>query len=399
MGILYDEVRAATIMVESESLVYYQLAGDLFKAALNGKNGTIASLEKMQEIDEVINTVSGTNTLYDGKVIRAYQPERLWLWQQYTGTVLKISRDTVFLAMAGSALFVIFAKLTTNEPIIWEVSFISPDQDQGNPLIKDLLSQVHTIWEIQKTLTTFVLTFFVNQSFRFWGDVYKSVRDVQGRLSSFNLLLATNVLRTANGSLTPEAEKFLDEVGQCTRLFHILFWASKAKRFSVLMSDEGLKRMESRGLMSSRQLYMLLGTDLPSNQLFSAPLEWAMLRCNKASDEGVLMADNATKSSILREFMSLRNAFDKIGNTIQNRFPLAYVQFVQILVDTYVLCSPLALYVDLEEYVVIAVGLVVFFYCGLNNLAKIFLDPLNNEEFCENSIYFDLGVIASGTCF
>ena len=319
MGILYDEVRAATIMAESESLVYYQLAGDLFKAALNGKNGAIASLEKMQEIDEVINTVSGTNTLYDGKVIRAYQPERLWLWQQYTGTVLKISRDTVFLAMAGSALFVIFAKLTTNEPIIWEVSFISPDQDQGNPLIKDLLSQVHTIWEIQKTLTTFVLTFFVNQSFRFWGDVYKSVRDVQGRLSSFNLLLATNVLRTANGSLTPEAEKFLDEVGQCTRLFHILFWASKAKRFSVLMSDEGLKRMESRGLMSSRQLYMLLGTDLPSNQLFSAPLEWAMLRCNKASDEGVLMADNATKSSILREFMSLRNAFDKIGNTIEGR--------------------------------------------------------------------------------
>mmetsp|Transcript_15997 Transcript_15997/g.26249 ORF Transcript_15997/g.26249 Transcript_15997/m.26249 type:complete len:108 (-) Transcript_15997:444-767(-) len=81
----------------------------------------------------------------------------------------------------------------------------------------------------------------------------------------------------------------------------------------------GLKRMESRGLMSSRQLYMLLGTDLPSNQLFSAPLEWAMLRCNKASDEGVLMADNATKSSILREFMSLRNAFDKIGNTIERQ--------------------------------------------------------------------------------
>jgi len=77
--------------------------------------------------------------------------------------------------------------------------------------------------------------------------------------------------------------------------------------------------MESRGLMSSRQLYMLLGTDLPSNQLFSAPLEWAMLRCNKASDEGVLMADNATKSSILREFMSLRNAFDKIGNTIERQ--------------------------------------------------------------------------------
>ena len=60
-----------------------------------------------------------------------------------------------------------------------------------------------------------------------------------------------------------------------------------------------------------------------------------------------------------------------------NRFPLAYVQFVQILVDTFVLCSPLALYDDLEEYSVLAVGLVVFFYCGLNNLAKIFLGESN----------------------
>jgi len=82
-------------------------------------------------------------------------------------------------------------------------------------------------------------------------------------------------------------------------------------------------------------------------------------------------------------------------HTIQNRTPLAYVQFVQILVDTFVLVSPLALYADLGEYSVSAVGLVAFFYCGLNNLAKIFLDPLNNEDFCENSIYFDLAVIVS----
>ncbi len=318
MGILYDEVRAATVMVESESLVYYQLAGDLFKAALSGRSSSLASLEKMQEIDEVINVVSGTNTLYDGKVIPAYQPERTWLWQQYAGTVLKISRETILFTMAGSALFVVFAKLITNEPFIWESGFIPPDS-ANDPLIKGVLSEVNTIWGIQKTLTTFVLTFFVNQSFRFWGDVYKSVREVQGKLSSFNLLLVTNVIRTADGSLTPEAEKFLDEVGQCTRLFHILFWASKAKRFSILMSDEGLKRMESRGLMSSKQLDILLGMDLPNDQLFSAPLEWMLVRCNQAADDGVLMSDTAAKGAILKEFMFLRNAFANIGNTIEGR--------------------------------------------------------------------------------
>jgi predicted membrane chloride channel (bestrophin family) len=77
------------------------------------------------------------------------------------------------------------------------------------------------------------------------------------------------------------------------------------------------------------------------------------------------------------------------------RMPLAYVQFVQILVDTFVFISPLALYTELGDSSVIAVGLLAFFYCGLNNLGKIFLDPLNNEEFCDNAIFLDLGVIVS----
>ena len=59
------------------------------------------------------------------------------------------------------------------------------------------------------------------------------------------------------------------------------------------------------------------------------------------------------------------------------KVPVGVRSFVQILVDTFVLCSPLALYDDLEEYSVLAVGLVVFFYCGLNNLAKIFLGESN----------------------
>ena len=30
---------------------------------------------------------------------------------------------------------------------------------------------------------------------------------------------------------------------------------------------------------------------------------------------------------------------------------------------------------------------------GLNNMAKIFLDPLNNENYCKNAIFMDLGVL------
>jgi len=56
--------------------------------------------------------------------------------------------------------------------------------------------------------------------------------------------------------------------------------------------------------------------------------------------------------------------------------------------------SPIALYAELGAYSVIAVGIITLFYTGLLNLAKIFLDPLNNENYCEEDANFmDLGVL------
>lgn len=395
MGILYDEIRAATIMVASDTLTYYQIAGDIFKAALlsaeSSSSTTTISFDKMQEIDEVINTISGTQTLYGGNVIPSYRPERAWLWQQYGGTVLKISLETTLLAMAASAVFVVAAKVSTNDPFTWEPFAVH------KPPPNAPLAVLHNLWEIQRTLSTFVLTFFVNQSFDFWKKVYTSVREVQGTLSSFNLMVATNVIRNKDGTLSREGEQLIEDMGQCSRLFHVLFWASRTNRFSVLMSDDGLRRMESRGLMSTKQLEILLELDLPNDQLFSAPLDWMVIRCNQAMDKGILYSDNATKSAILKDVTTLRNAFASINNLIAGRMPLPYVQFVQVLVDLLLCVAPLALYVDMGEYSVIAVGLVALFFGGLLNLSKVFLDPLNNEDFCENSIFLDLGVIVSET--
>lgn len=395
MGILYDEIRAATIMVASDTLTYYQIAGDIFKAALlsaeSSSSTTTISFDKMQEIDEVINTISGTQTLYGGNVIPSYRPERAWLWQQYGGTVLKISLETTLLAMAASAVFVVAAKVSTNDPFTWEPFAVH------KPPPNAPLAVLHNLWEIQRTLSTFVLTFFVNQSFDFWKKVYTSVREVQGTLSSFNLMVATNVIRNKDGKLSREGEQLIEDMGQCSRLFHVLFWASRTNRFSVLMSDDGLRRMESRGLMSTKQLEILLELDLPNDQLFSAPLDWMVIRCNQAMDKGILYSDNATKSAILKDVTTLRNAFASINNLIAGRMPLPYVQFVQVLVDLLLCVAPLALYVDMGEYSVIAVGLVALFFGGLLNLSKVFLDPLNNEDFCENSIFLDLGVIVSET--
>jgi hypothetical protein len=38
-------------------------------------------------------------------------------------------------------------------------------------------------------------------------------------------------------------------------------------------------------------------------------------------------------------------------------------------------------------------GVLTLFYRGFLDLAKFFLDPLDNEDFCEGCVYLDLGVL------
>ena len=224
----------------------------------------------MEEIDDVINQVSGTQPLYEGDIIMPYQPERIWLWSQYSGTLLKLSMQTTILSMLACAAFCVYAREATGQPF-----FVPPDS--SIPFV-NRLALVHDVWDIQKGLTTFVLTFFVNQSFSFWKDVYKLSRDVQQHLNNFNLMVSTNVERKSDdGGFTDESKRYLEDVGQFSRLYHILLWASKAKRFSPLATSEGLVRMQSRGLMTDKQLEVIQRAQVEHDELYRAPLTWIAL--------------------------------------------------------------------------------------------------------------------------
>ena len=236
------------------------------------------------------------------------------------------------------------------------------------------------------------MTFFLNQSLAFWNTVYQLARDVQGQISDYNLLIVTNAKRDEDGSLTPEAEQLITDIACYSSLFHILMWAGKAERFKVLSTPDGLKRLESRGLMNSRQLEVLLSSRLERDQLFSAPLEWLMIRANKAMEQGHMATDTSTKTLLLNHIVALRDKSRAITDKQAGRMPLAYVQLVQVLVDTVVITAPIALYSRLGDYSIFAVFFETIFYTGLTNLAKILLDPLNNHPFSSDSIFMDIGV-------
>lgn len=70
--------------------------------------------------------------------------------------------------------------------------------------------------------------------------------------------------------------------------------------------------------------------------------------------------------------------------------PAAYVQLVQVLVDSLVILAPFALYAELGSLSFILVGLLTFFFKGLLELSKCFLDPFGTEGNTDQSIRVDV---------
>ena len=70
--------------------------------------------------------------------------------------------------------------------------------------------------------------------------------------------------------------------------------------------------------------------------------------------------------------------------------PLAYVQLVQVLIDSLVLLAPFSLYPELGSLAIPATGLLTLFFKGLLELSKSFLDPFGNEGYPGQNIRVDV---------
>ena len=63
------------------------------------------------------------------------------------------------------------------------------------------------------------------------------------------------------------------------------------------------------------------------------------------------------------------------------------------MVDSFLATAPFALYAELGVWSIFSVGIITVFYSGLLDLAKIFLDPLDNDDFLNESVNMDIGVL------
>jgi len=235
-------------------------------------------------------------------------------------------------------------------------------------------------------------------------SIYDLTRKIQGQISNFHLLLAANAKRDTTGSYTSQASTVLDDVAHFSRLFHCFLWASYAKRYSVLLTKAGLQTMACRGLLTSDQYKVLCTLEeqhpnaIPQSSKLVPLLEWMLIRGQKGCDERHIRDPyGVTSKSLQEEATGLRGSCFAISGKIKGRMPRAYSHLVQILVDSFLLLAPWGLHSKLLNTgsTIVCVGMLTLFYGGLLDLAKAFLDPLENDETWSNTgaAYLDLSVL------
>mmetsp|Transcript_2797 Transcript_2797/g.4526 ORF Transcript_2797/g.4526 Transcript_2797/m.4526 type:complete len:495 (+) Transcript_2797:41-1525(+) len=341
-------------------------------------------------------------------IIGEYEPDAFWLWSRWKGTVLSMTIVPVLLSMC-IGVGVDFAVHSLVSESDWP-AFSVPPADA--PLVQQL-EGLNSLWEYQVTLTTFILTFFTTEAYKFWRTVYSTTRAIQGRINDICMLITIGAKRN-----DPESQEL---VARCTRLIkksHSFFWAAtptvsdglgdeghehtdmpledmqQEKIGPLLLSPEGLRGLVKVGELTAEEAEALLSSGLPPTQYTYILMEWVGLYVMDGLESGLLGRNGINNSGLeenfLRQLTALRAEYFNIGDFVSGRMPLAYVQLVQILVDSLVFLAPFSLYSDLGSLSIPLTGLLTLFFKGLLELSKSFLDPFGVEGYPHQNIRVDV---------
>mmetsp|Transcript_7873 Transcript_7873/g.15929 ORF Transcript_7873/g.15929 Transcript_7873/m.15929 type:complete len:161 (-) Transcript_7873:384-866(-) len=129
----------------------------------------------------------------------------------------------------------------------------------------------------------------------------------------------------------------------------------------------------------------------PANRIY-AIIEWIVIRFRVGLEDGSLKGGPGFEQMFLEKGLMLRSQYGSFADILDARIPLAYVHFVQVMVDTMLICSPFALYKDMAFFSVPCVGVLTLFFAGLLDLSKVMLDPFDNEDYCDGVIDMNIFV-------
>ena len=386
-----------------------------------------------EELEQLAAAAASTSV--ERPVMQQFHAGRGWLWRQWMGTIFRSSYRTVlFNSLIALVTAMIFSGTSLGAGIRQEAL--------------EQLTGLERLWRTSSGLVTFVLSFFLNQAYSVWRKCYSVTRRIQGRLNDLGLLAASHAERVFHvipdplegmppaaldlqspedlelarkghkseilrrkvaraqfqagaptvddmmgrsddmSAYTPAAAELLSELGRYNRLFNVLVYASVSRRHAPLATPEGLKELQNVGLLLEEEKQHILRTGTYHN----AVIGWISALLAAGIADGRLRGGASLQMVMLRQVTELRATYATVGDELTGRMPLAYTHLVQILVDLFVLTTPLALTSEIAflgttqgplrwGFTVVGTAVLTLFYSGILDLAKMFLDPFDNEDY------------------
>ena len=189
-----------------------------------------------------------------------FNPSRSWIWRQWRGTVFSETWKSGLLNMALATLVVFLYS--------------------AYPGLKDLLQGFEILWGQLLSVTTFTLTFFLNQSYGLWRKCYDYSRRLQGRLNDLGMTLAAHACRNKPSSpdvpstYTPQSRQTLELVSRYVRVFNLLTYASFTRSHRPILTPRGMRRLVERGILTPKEQKILSDAEVPATQRHNAVLVW-----------------------------------------------------------------------------------------------------------------------------
>eukprot|EP00929_Paragymnodinium_shiwhaense_P036426 TRINITY_DN19529_c0_g1_i1.p1 TRINITY_DN19529_c0_g1~~TRINITY_DN19529_c0_g1_i1.p1 ORF type:complete len:455 (+),score=116.28 TRINITY_DN19529_c0_g1_i1:154-1518(+) len=244
-----------------------------------------------------------------------------------------------------------------------------------------------------------------------------NVFDTAGKLDDINMLLVAHLPRHRSTALPREdALELSNRVSRYGRVIGVLILSNITAKFRPLQTVAGLQRLVVREVLTPREVEQL--------KLFE-PNDWVYVICtwsltavqeacredgnvgshymeaNRIPTRGVL---SGIPDGFHREMLQCYKKLRSTVGTLEDhklRMPLAYPNFVQVMVDCLLLTTPAAMTAQFgNSWALLAAAQMTLFYAGLLELSKVFLDPFDNEVADDQSLApFQVSCILSETHF
>uniref|UniRef100_A0A6U5LRR5 Uncharacterized protein n=1 Tax=Grammatophora oceanica TaxID=210454 RepID=A0A6U5LRR5_9STRA len=302
-------------------------------------------------------------------IMMQFDPSSGYIWRRWQGTVFSETWSSCVRNMVISVI---------------TISIVN-----ALPGFRKQIDGFNVLWSQLLGVTTFTLTFFLNQSYALWRKCYELSRRLQGRLNDLGMTLASHAARTnpketsEMSTYTPESRQLLELIGRYIRVFNLLTYASFTRSHRPVLTPRGMRRLVERNLLTKNELKALIDADIPATQRHNAVVLWIMRSFDEGRRSGLFVGGDGFEQQFLEKCHVIRAQYGAIADELQGRMPLAYAHIVQVLVDVILWLYPVMSFsVKMSPFLgVLGTGLLTMSYQGLFELAKRFLDPYDNETY------------------